>query len=249
MDFYTAISDYYEYIFPAGNAQLKFLRDKIGDSNKKVLDIACGSGEYSIAIAGDGNQVTAVDLDPLMIKNLNAKANEKNLEIITKVLDMKLISENFSEQFDMIFCIGNSIVHLENESEILSFLKSVNTLLKPNGTVVFQIINYDRIINKKVTSLPPIKNDNIGLSFERNYIFNERNGKIIFDTKLSIKNNKEDNILKNQIELVPLKSEDFAEFLAAAGFKNIRFYGNFNEDSYSKDESYALVVSAEANVK
>src|SRR5690242_698380 len=112
--FYDEISKYYDDIFPIGKYQVDLLREVIGEGSKDVLDIACGNGGYSKALSDLGHKVTAVDLNESMIEILN-----KNYENINgKVLNM-LDIDKLDEKYDLAYCIGNSLVHLDNDEEIL----------------------------------------------------------------------------------------------------------------------------------
>ncbi len=77
MGFYEQISKYYDYIFPAGKEQIDFIETAAGTPPKKVLDIACGSGGYSVALAKDGYSVTAVDLDEKMVESALVKKAQR----------------------------------------------------------------------------------------------------------------------------------------------------------------------------
>ena len=81
MGFYEQISKYYDYIFPTGDAQLQFIKETAGAPDKKVLDVACGSGGYSIELAKARFKVTATDLDEAMISMAREKAHKEGLDI------------------------------------------------------------------------------------------------------------------------------------------------------------------------
>lgn len=234
--FYTEISKYYDDIFPTGNAQINLMKEILGGAPKDILDVACGSGGYSKALKDLGHNVTAIDLDSEMV----AALKEKNNEIDAQVLNM-LDIENLNKKFDLIFCIGNSLVHLNNNEEISKFLRSCKNSLKENGHVLIQIVNYDRVLAKNVKSLPTIENDGANLVFERYYNYLPDQHKIEFKTILKVDN----DTLENSVLLHPIKSTELIELLEELDFKNIKLYGNFNKDAYKPMESFPLVIVAE----
>ncbi len=240
--FYHAISKYYDYIFPVGQEQLAFLKNTCNSTTSKILDVACGNGGYSVALAQEGHLVTAVDLDETMVAQAKHKAQEilSSHEILFRGANMLDLSQAVSGPFDLIFCIGNSIVHLGGLSEVKKFLLETKKLLAKDGSAVFQIINFDRVFAHHITALPTIKNEKIGLTFERNYSFDEESGKVLFGTVLSVDGLKIDN----SIPLYPLISDDFAVLLAESGFKDCEFYGDFEGARYDKNNSYMLVIRA-----
>lgn len=179
--FYTEIAKYYDYIFPTENAKLSLIRELVGDTPKDILDVACGSGGYSKKLKELGYKVTAIDLDEAMISQLKATDGE----IDARVLNM-LDIDKLNKKFDLIFCIGNSMVHLNDNEEILRFLENCKKSLKVGGYLLLQIVNYDRILVKNIKSLPVIENKEIGLTFERYYEYLPEKHKIDFKTILKV---------------------------------------------------------------
>lgn len=240
MKFYEEISKYYNYIFPTGKAQVNFLNKFIGDIPKDILDIACGTGGYSLELARQGNKVTAVDLDDKMVKELKTKALESNLNVNALRGNMLELNDILNSQYDLAFCIGNSLVHLDGEKEISSFLKAVKATLREQGKLIVQIINYDRVLSQNVDSLPTIENEEVGLKFKRIYRYNKDLKKVFFKTILEI----EGKDLENEIPLYPLLSHELVRLLHEAGYEEVKLYGDFKESEFQKDDSYALVVVA-----
>jgi glycine/sarcosine N-methyltransferase len=240
MGFYEEISKYYDYIFPTGKPQIGFISKTVGNPPKELLDIACGTGGYSIELANLGYKVTAVDLDHKMVEALKAKIVNENLAINIFQGDMLELKDKVIKQYDLAFCIGNSIVHLDGEKEIEKFFMDMKGILKENGKLIIQIINYDRVLLKQITSLPTIENQEVGLEFQRIYRYDEKINKVLFKTVLKVEGNE----IENEIPLYPLLAQDMEKLLKKSGFNEIKLYGDFKESEFSKEDSYALVVVA-----
>lgn len=243
MSFYEEISRYYDYIFPTDKAQLDFLSALAEKPGNRVLDVACGSGGYSVGLAKKGFKVTAVDLDEEMVRLAQEKAVRENVAVDALACDMRFLKESLNGRFHLIFCIGNSIAHLGTIEEIRRVLAQAYSLLEDNGVIVLQTINYDRILSFGINELPPIVNDEAGLKFIRRYVYDEENGKIDFNTVLSVTQDGQVDSWENSIELLPLLSEDLADALEWAGFRDIRLFGDFRGAPYTQD-SYLTVVKA-----
>lgn len=241
MGFYEQISEYYDYIFPVGKEQLNFLKESFGLPTKKLLDVACGSGGYSLELSREGYVVTAVDIDDEMVRMAKEKASVKGIGIEVFKSDMKELGKAFQPDFDGIFCIGNSIVHLGSVGEIKKVIRDMYKLLSDNGVLILQIINFDRIMRYGINELPTIKNNVIGLEFIRKYEYTNEKGKIDFNTILITGKGKER--FENSIELFPVLSSDMTEGLKDAGFKEIELYGDFNNSEYNEN-SFMLVARA-----
>lgn len=238
MGFYEEFNKYYDSIFPTGKPQLEFISRRI--NGKNVLDIACGTGNYSIPLAEGGFNVSAIDLDEGMIEALNLKAKKLGVEVKAIAGDMKNLKGNFeNSSFETAFCIGNSLVHLTTKEEILQVLREVFSLLKKSGKLILQIINYDRILKYDVKNLPTIENKEEEISLVRNYEY--RDGLIYFNTELIIQ--KEEKIYQSSVALYPLKSDELIEMLKDVGFKVEELYGSFKEEPHS-DQSYGTIIVA-----
>ncbi|WP_432408217.1 class I SAM-dependent methyltransferase [Wukongibacter sp. M2B1] len=237
MGFYEELSRYYDIVFPMGKLQLEFIGKHI-KGKENILDLAAGTGNYSIALAKEGYNVSAVDLDEEMVKEIAAKNKKQGTDVKPYVLDMKKIDIFGDNKFDGIICIGNSLVHLDNKEEIKEILNKMYGLLRDDGVVILQIVNYDRILRYDVKELPLIDRPESGVRFVRNYEL--KDGKVLFKTRLIIDNERS---YDNCIKLYPLQSHDFVELMKEAGFRDIKLYGGFDEREYTID-SFPLVLEA-----
>lgn len=240
MKFYTELSNVYDIVFPLDEDTVKFLSQymKPGDN---VLDLACGTGEYSIALAELGAKVIGVDLNGNMIKAAKEKA--KNLDAIFIEEDMTRLANINEKKFNMVFCIGNSIVHLNGKNEIESFIHRIYSLLNENGVMIIQTINFDRILKYKIDSLPTIDKTDVGVRLIRKYNYNETEDILNFDTELIIKDESGEKKYFNSVPLIMLKKNEIVSMIERTGFKTIEVYGGFNKKEYNY-ESYAMIVRA-----
>lgn len=241
MGFYEQISRYYDYIFPVGRAQLEFIESSVGDPPKRLLDVACGSGGYSEALARSGYTIVSTDLDDKMVEMAGEKAVKGQLDMEVLKCDMGNIAEAVPGSFDYIFCIGNSLVHLGSIEEIKGSLIQMRKKLIAGGCLLLQIINFDRILKYGISSLPEIEVSEIGLKFIRKYRHDEASKKIHFDTILTVEGGNGFERYENSVELLPLTSTELIRLMKEAGFEKIEVYGDFGRDSFSVD-SYLMVL-------
>lgn len=234
MKFYTEVAHYYDEIFPVNQTQVTFFQKRLKVPPKKILDLACGTGTLLSILCSRGYHGLGIDLNEEMIKIAKQKGNH-NCEFC--VSDMLTFKEG---KYDLISCIGNSLVHLIKIDDIRTFLTNCKDMLKDNGTLVIQIINYNRILKYNIKSLPIISNDAHDLTFIREYTYDKNNNLILFTTTLKV----EEVTLTNSVKLYPLKSEELVMLLAETGYHNIKLYGDFHETPYDPDTSYSLVVEA-----
>lgn len=237
MVFYKSIAANYQHIFPLNNEQVRFVDHCIDKSNRSsLLEVGCAIGELTKALSGYFDHTVGIDLDEEMIKIAQAQ-NHTGIDF--QFVDMRDVDTAFSpNSFNCIVCFGNTLVHLPSEKEILDFLKSSKNLLKESGKLFLQIINYDRILDQDIHSLPTIENDFI--RFERNYN-NLSASSINFDTKLLLKETGQ--TITNSIPLYPIRQSKLTSLLLEAGFSEVNFYGNFKKEPLLK-KSIPLIVEA-----
>ncbi len=241
--FYTTISKYYAEIFPSNPAQLNFVKNKTGDLHEKqILDIGCATGELAIQLANSGAKVTGIDLNEDLITQANngigefrfAGNNKLESELISpnpifqngNMLDLKIDFQ--PEQFDIVLCFGNTLVHLEDEKQVLQMFEGVSSVLKSGGKFLLQILNYDYIVDEKVSELPSIETENI--KFIRKYLFENDLKHVLFQTDLVLK--MENEVISNETKLLALKSKDIVQMLNKSGFKNIELHSNFKQEPF-----------------
>jgi glycine/sarcosine N-methyltransferase len=238
MKFYKEISKVYDLIFPRDDTTLKYLCKNL-NGNSKVLDLACGTGTYSIALAQKGHRVDGIDLGEDMIAQAKGKGG---LFADFVVGDMMKIKNIFLEKkYDFIFCIGNSLVHLKNKERIEILIQDVFDMLIDEGALVIQIINYDRVIKNNVISLPTIDIHDKGIKFIRNYNYRKDENKIEFKTELLISKDGKAQRYENSIDLIALKMEEIKAIFEKVGFKDIEVFGDFTEEQFT-DNSFALLI-------
>ena len=237
MTFYRQLSRVYDFVFPENRAATEFLAKDLSKGSR-ILDLACGTGSYTYALTQKGHSATGIDLDEKMIKQTKKKYSDSLISFFTG--DMLEIDTLFSgSQFDMIFCIGNSLVHLPDRNSIKILAEKAYGLLTCNGLFIAQIVNFNRIIKYGIESLPSIENKNKGITLIRNYVFNDKPGYVSFNTELYVNGEKK----VNTVRLMALKSEELIYFLEESGFSRIKLYGGYDESDYS-DESPAAIVRA-----
>ena len=134
--FQSFYKDVWRKLIPSGltEAEADFIEDvaKLNGSSK-VLDLMCGYGRHSIALAKRGHQITAVDNLPDYIDEIKNIADKETLPITAfteDVAEMKLY-----ESFDAALCMGNSFATFDHP-RALKLLTNVAKAIKPGGALI-----------------------------------------------------------------------------------------------------------------
>lgn len=238
MKFYEELSKVYDIVFPENKNTVEFLGKDLME-NSKIMDLACGTGTYSIALGKQGHEVTGIDLDKKMIEIANTKIKNFNVKFIEGDIRNSLKGE----KYDRIFCVGNSLVHIKTGEEIRTLISNMYDSLENKGSIIIQIINYDRILRYNIKSLPTIDRKDKSIKFIREYKYSKEETLIDFQTELLI---LKDGVLEkyeNSVPLLPIKSKEIIDIIKEVGFSKIDVYGSFLMEKFTQD-SYALVIKA-----
>lgn len=245
MSFYSRLAEHYDLLFPFDELQFSFL-EKVLDRDGSVaphryLDIGCGTGTMLSAFSDRFAQVYGLDLDPSLLALAAQKmlpGEGKKVDLLEG--DMRNLRGFFpEEEFSFITCLGNTLVHITSSAAIIDFLLSVRSIMEGQGVFVFQIINYDRILDQGIRGLSPIVTE--GISFERYYSLPKENGLIDFDTVLNDTEEEGDEVTAT-VELYPVRKEEMERSLLSAGFTKCTFYGDFNGSSWKPDSLLLIGV-------
>ncbi len=117
---------------------LAYLKPKPAE---KALDLACGNGRHSKMLNKSGLNVLGIDLAENSIRE--AKKHE-NKTLHFEVHDMReLIQANY---FNYIFNLFTSFGYFDNLSEDKDLLSICNKQLNPNGFLILDYFNIDKIL-------------------------------------------------------------------------------------------------------
>lgn len=115
-------------------ARLQFITNDVALAGKHVLDVGCGGGILSEALAKQGAKVTGIDAEKGAIDVARAHAKDHNLDIDYQAT---AIEEFNAEPFDLITCM-ELLEHVSSPATLLSHCKR---LLKPGGLLLVSTIN------------------------------------------------------------------------------------------------------------
>lgn len=234
---YESLIEYYDELFPVTEARLGFVEKFAkrmapgveGATGARVLDIGSATGTFSIALMRRGMNVTGIDLNPAMVQSACRRNPEPRTNCRFLRMDMMETGKALAhEAWDIVLCLGNTLVHLSSMSEIRSFISQVYSLLKPGGYFIFQVVNYERIIAEKMSGLPPIETGRA--RFERDYRFRD-DGRVVFETGLFSSSGQ--LVFRDSVVLFPAKIDELSAAAKAAGFAQQELFDDFDEAAYT----------------
>ena len=97
-------------------------------NNDKIIEIGAGTGKYSIALADEGYDITAVELVKHNLKQIEKKSN-KVKTILGNAINLKQIKDN---TYDITLLFG-PMYHLITKEEKIKALEEAKRITKKNG--------------------------------------------------------------------------------------------------------------------
>jgi len=106
-------------------------------AGKKLLDIGCGGGILSEAMAQRGAEVTGIDMGeaPLSVAQLHAL--ESGVEVNYRRITAEALADEIPAEFDVVTCLEM----LEHVPDPASIVAACARLVKPGGDIYFSTIN------------------------------------------------------------------------------------------------------------
>lgn len=114
-----------------------FIMKNAAVKGKKILDVGCGGGILTEALAREGAEATGIDLaeTPLKIAAQHAEKSGLSIEYLAK--DVEDLARERPHYYDVVACC-EALEHVPDPQKIINCCAA---LLKPGGTLFFSTIN------------------------------------------------------------------------------------------------------------
>jgi len=118
-------------------ARVKFIQNHCLLDNKKLIDVGCGGGILSEALAQNGAIVDAIDLAPQSIEIAKLHLYESNLTVNYECIEIGEKVQQAAGQYDIVSCM-EMLEHVPDPGYIIA---KCAELLKPGGMAFFSTLN------------------------------------------------------------------------------------------------------------
>lgn len=239
-DTYAGLAERYDWMKKADPVRRQFFQELFAEHNvTKVLDCACGTGVDLLMFHALGLQVSGSDLSGSMLAQ--ARKNTGDAGIPLQRLDYRELPQHYDAEFDGVVCLTNSINEPLEDAETLRALRSMRSVLRPGGVLVFDQGQTDASM-RNPPRFAPILNDRDFTRFFTMAYADDIMTVNIFDF---IHTEDESDFRHSSVRIRVRLLDSWLEMLHAAGFERVRCFGDWATTPYDKQTSRRFIVVAE----
>jgi len=239
-DTYAGLAERYDWMKTRNPVRSQFFRDLLAEHNTtRVLDCACGTGRDLLLFHALGLEVYGSDLSDSMLAQARKTVGSAGISL--QKLDYRELPEHYDVEFDAVLCLSNSINEPLRDAETLRALRSMRSVLRPGGILVFDQGQTDASMRNPPRFAPILNSRDFTTLFTMAYaddvmtvnIFDFIHTDDVFDFRHSS--------VRIRIRLL----DSWLDMLHTAGFETLSCFGNWAATPYDKQTSPRLIVVAE----
>jgi 2-polyprenyl-6-hydroxyphenyl methylase/3-demethylubiquinone-9 3-methyltransferase len=117
--------------------RLEYIDRIVTLASKDVLDVGCGGGILSEAMAATGATVTGIDMGERALKVAQLHLLESGRQVDYRLIAVETLAQEQAASFDVVTCMEL----LEHVPDPASTVRACAELLRPGGTAFFSTIN------------------------------------------------------------------------------------------------------------
>jgi SAM-dependent methyltransferase len=202
---------------------------------KSALDLCCGPGRCSIALAKRGFSVTGVDRTKFLLDKARAKARAARVKIEFLQQDMRDFLRPNS--FNLALSMFTSFGYFDDKHEDQLVLQNIFKSLKPGGVCVIELLGKERLAKvlqpTNSTTLP-----NGTVIVERHEIFDDWTR--IRNEWLLIRNGRTKSF---KFHHTIYSGQELRDLLQRAGFASVSLYGDLSGSPYGPDSERLVALA------
>ncbi len=200
--------------------------------NNIVLDLACGTGTLTKALALKGYDMIGADISAEMLQ----KAQEKNPDVL--FLNQPMEDFELYGTVGAIVCCLDSVNYLLDNESLYNMLRLCNNYLEPDGLLIFDINSEYKFKNILASNIYTYDSEEIFYVWENNFI--EEESLCDFYLTFFVKNdNKYERFDEVHTERM-YKDEEIVKALTVNGFEIIEKLDDFT-DKKATDKSERIM--------
>jgi SAM-dependent methyltransferase len=251
-DFYGDLAHDYEWLFgdetlgafgatsPGSHTLLQAAVKTLSPGNP-VLDCSCGIGADAMALARTGLAVTASDGSQSMVDEARRRSQRYGITLPVSQSRWQDLPDRVPGPFDLVLCLGNSIVHTATRANRVAALEGMRKVLSPAGTLIVDSRNWELLYETRPRIVPArqvIERNGVRCSSLYIWTIPDDAGSpctaeivLLFEDAAGRISHR-----RHVIDFVPFRHDDLADAIRAAGF-------TIRGDSYQPEATFYAIAA------
>lgn len=230
-----------EQRFAAAEEEVEKVLALTKPGGKAALDLCCGPGRCSIALAQAGFRVTGVDRTKYLLNRARERTRAAKVTIEWVQDDMRDFAR--AEAFDLALSMFTSFGFFDDKDEDVQVLANVLTSLKPGGVFLMDVMGKERVAK----ILQPTTSD----EFPDGTKLIQRHE--IFDDWTRIRNEwiliRKGKAKSFRFHHTIYSGQELRDRIEQVGFTDVKLYGNLDGDEYGPNAQRLIAVGRRASAE
>jgi ubiquinone/menaquinone biosynthesis C-methylase UbiE len=203
-----------------------------------VLDAGCATGLTGYLFSKNNISAIGVDCSKAMIKV--AKDNYRLPRLTFRHGWFEKLPKILNNRFDLVVCLANAISGVGSTKNLIDSLKGFHRTLLPNGSLVLQMLNFQKLNENEIIPIKITRKSNI---IYQRFMERKKSNIYIYINRIDLKSKP----ISHQIfrhEFDNFKPREVVKALNNVGFKKIEKFNNLFLNSKFDNSSKDLVITA-----
>ncbi len=229
----------YDFLFPEKlfadtNKQIDSILELTAFKGFSILDLCCGPGRCSIALAKKGFSVTGVDRSGFLLDKARERSRSEGVSVEWILEDMRDFSRPAS--YDLVLNLFTSFGYFDDKNDDIKVLERVFANLKPGGIFLIDVMGKERLAKIFQPSMVDVLEDGT-MVLQRPEIF---------DNWTRVRNQwtiiKGDRARSFHFQHTIYSGQELKDRMTQVGFESIQLYGCLEASPYDSN-AQRLVIS------
>jgi 2-polyprenyl-3-methyl-5-hydroxy-6-metoxy-1,4-benzoquinol methylase len=205
-----------------------------GVQGKKALDLCCGPGRFSIALAERGFSVTGVDRTKYLLDKARARARTAQVTVEWIQKDMRDFVRR--EAYDFILSMFSSFGYFDVREEDTVVLRNILESLRPGGAFLIDFFGKETLAKVFQSALAETLPDGTTLLQQPKIV--DGWSRIVTDWTVIRKGRAR----KFTFQLNLYSGQELRQAMESAGFTDVKLYGNLDGQPYGVEATRLIVL-------
>ncbi len=214
-----------------------------GLKSKNVLDVGCGTGCDSFALAQLGCNVIGIDNSTEMIHKASESTIPDNFSLKFEIDDLRRLESISDEWADLTICRGNTLPHLLSIDDLKLAIKALARVTKKDGVLILGWLNYIPVLKER-SRLIGASGDEKSVFFRFNDF--KEDGSLDFNIVAMTFDNDVGKWRADwqSTRLIPWTADDVGMLMVGNGWDELEIGSDLNRNDFDPDASKDVFIFA-----